>query len=172
MSSTDRSRESRVALPVAVTLAVGIGLTVLAFFALRGREFSSVIKVVFERDAQDRMSAVQNQVGDAIESLAHLRGMYNASEHISRSEFGVFASTLIRYPVRGALPAPMIYAADDPGIPAADSCTLAELIPDARRVEHESAGSSENTSRLPCQPLRCRAAQRSRFCSEMSWSRC
>ena len=37
MTSTRKSRARSVALPVAITLAVGIGLTVLAFFALRGR---------------------------------------------------------------------------------------------------------------------------------------
>ncbi len=104
MSSIHRSRARSVALPVAITLAVEIGLTVLAFFALRSREFSSVIKVIFERDAQDHISAIQNQTNDAIESLMHLRGMYNASEYVSRSEFSLFASTLILdYPGTQAL---------------------------------------------------------------------
>jgi len=77
-----------------ITLVVGIGLTVFAVLALRSQELSNIITVLFERDAQDRITAIQREANEASEVLYHLKALRAASVTVTRNEFETFAASL------------------------------------------------------------------------------
>ena len=94
MSSTRKSG-ARGAVPLTtITLVVGIGLTVFAVLALRSQELSNIITVLFERDAQDRITAIQREANEASEVLYHLKALRAASVTVTRNEFETFAASL------------------------------------------------------------------------------
>ena len=94
MVSTHKRRTYVAVLPIAAVLIAGITLTFLAFVTLRNRELSG-ITAMFERDARDRVSAIERMTDESAEILEHLRSLRESSESVSRDEFDTFASNLL-----------------------------------------------------------------------------
>jgi PAS domain S-box-containing protein len=119
--ASTRKRIARASIfPIAVVLIVGIALTVLAFVVLRNRELSDIV-AMFERDARDRVSAIERMTDKSAEILEHLRALRESSESVSRDEFETFAVDLLR---------------EVSGIQALE---WIPLVPNAERVAYEQA---------------------------------
>jgi len=85
----------RVGNPIIWTiLLIGLILSCMAFGVTRNLEARS-IHVDQQRASVLALGAIQEQIGIGIEILRGVRGLFLASEHVSRSEFGVYVSDYI-----------------------------------------------------------------------------
>ena len=81
-------------LAVAALACAGAVLSAALFAALRSRERDRM-RVVFERAARDRVSALDRSIQSNLLILRSLRSFYAASQELSRSGFRQFVAPLL-----------------------------------------------------------------------------
>ena len=104
-------------------LCLGIGLSLGAFFAVRGRS-NREMQAIFDNRSKDRFSQIKGSLGDVALTLNAFHALYASSNEVERNEFKTFAAPF----------------KDLSGIKAIE---WAPRIPGDQRVEWESAARKE-----------------------------
>ena len=83
-----------------VRICIGLGLLISSLISfLFYQNDSAKINLNFEREIDGYATSIEEQVHDQVAILRALKGLFNASEEVSRAEFQIFASNLLpNYP--------------------------------------------------------------------------
>ncbi|MCY2923888.1 MAG: CHASE domain-containing protein [Planctomycetota bacterium] len=81
-------------LPTVLAAVLGTALTIVVFDVV-ARFDRERVQADFDRLANERIASVRDHAGEALGSLEQVRGLYNASNEVERSEFHDFAAPLL-----------------------------------------------------------------------------
>ena len=109
---------------IALVLALGVSLSVGAFFVLRAQERRSIENDVRE-EAKLRAEAVADELDDALAAVRAIRGLHGSSDNVSREEFDATAGKLLESSA------------------ALEGMEWAPFVPDARRDAYERLAGPE-----------------------------
>ena len=119
-------------LPGVVAGAAGIGLSLLAWTTTSSWE-TELAQLEFKARAQSHHLALQNGINVYLSKVGSLRAFFDASQDVSRSEFQIFADSILR---------------DQDAILAV---SWIPRVTHAERADHEGAAQRESLVRLPDQ---------------------
>lgn len=110
--------------PVIITIYAGIMLSVVMFSIVQRFEFSA-IQDKFDHDAADLAVSLQNNIGENMDDLYAVEGLFASYGKVTRAEFHAFASKIV------------------PHISGIQAVDWVPRVPDPQRAEFESAASMD-----------------------------
>jgi PAS domain S-box-containing protein len=84
--------------PIFLTIFIGVAISITVFSVMRSQERREA-ELEFKHEMEAQVNSLKREIDFHLEVLLNLKGFYEASEHVSRAEFGLFTSqALSRYP--------------------------------------------------------------------------